>query len=41
MKTMLRLIVITVLAFEPAGALAAELTSLSPGRNEVQVEHDG
>ena len=41
MKTMLRLIVITVLAFEPAGALATELASLSPGRNEVQVEHDG
>ena len=41
MKTMLRLIVITVLAFEPAGALATELASLAPGRNEVQVEHDG
>ena len=26
---------------EPAGALATDLTSLSPGRNEVQIKHDG
>ncbi len=31
----------TILAVEPVGALATELTSLSPGRNEVQVKHDG
>ena len=41
MKTMLRLIVITILALEPMGVLGTELTSLSPGRNEVQVEHAG
>ena len=33
MKTMLRLIVITILALEPVGVLGTELTSLSPGRN--------
>ena len=26
---------------DPAGALATDLTSLSPGRNEVQIKHDG
>jgi ankyrin repeat protein/poly(3-hydroxybutyrate) depolymerase len=26
---------------EPVGALATDLTSLSPGRNEVQIKHDG
>ena len=26
---------------EPAGALATDLISLSPGRNEVQIKHDG
>jgi poly(3-hydroxybutyrate) depolymerase len=26
---------------EPAGALVTDLTSLSPGRNEVQIKHDG
>ena len=41
MKTTLILIVNTVLAIAPVGALATELTSLSPGRNEVRIKHDG
>jgi poly(3-hydroxybutyrate) depolymerase len=30
-----------ILTVEPSGAHATELTSLSPGINEIQVEHDG
>jgi len=41
MKTTLLLIVFAILAVEPVGALTTELTLLSPGRNEVQVEHEG
>lgn len=41
MKTTLILIVNTVLAIAPVGALATELTSLSPGRNEVRIKHEG
>lgn len=41
MKATLPLIATTILAVEPAVALTTELTSLSPGRNEVQVNHDG
>ncbi|MDE0730458.1 MAG: hypothetical protein OSB36_05970 [Longimicrobiales bacterium] len=40
MKTTLLLIVITTLAVTPVGALATELPSLSPGRNEVRVKHE-
>ena len=31
----------TIFTVEPLGALATELTSLSPGMNEIQVKHDG
>ena len=31
----------TIFTVESLGALAAELTSLSPGMNEIQVKHDG
>ncbi len=31
----------TIVAVEPLGAPATEFTSLSPGVNEIQVEHDG
>ena len=41
MKIVLLLVMTTMLTVEPLGALATELTSLSPGRNEVQVKHDG
>ena len=41
MKTTLLLLVTTILTVEPVGALTTELTSLSPGRNEVQIEHEG
>jgi len=41
MKLMLLLMVTAILTVEPAGALATDLTSLSPGRNEVQIKHDG
>jgi poly(3-hydroxybutyrate) depolymerase len=41
MKITLLLIVITILTVEPVVALTTELTSLSPGRNEVLVKHEG
>jgi polyhydroxybutyrate depolymerase len=41
MKITLLLMMAAILAVEPSGACAAELTSLSPGVNEVLVEHDG
>ena len=41
MKTMLLLMMTVILTLEPSGALSTELSSLSPGSNEVQVEHDG
>ena len=41
MTIMLLLMMTAILTVEPSGALATELTSLSPGINEIQVEHDG
>ncbi len=41
MKIALPLVMTTMLAVEPLCALATELTSLSPGTNEVQLKHDG
>ncbi|MBP83300.1 MAG: hypothetical protein CMO61_05570 [Verrucomicrobiales bacterium] len=41
MKATLLIITTAILTVEPARALAMELTSLSPGRNEVEVRHDG
>ena len=41
MKTSLLLLVITILTIESIGAQTTELTSLSPGKNEVQVKHEG
>ena len=41
MKIALLLMMTTILTFEPLGALATELTSLSPGMNEIRFKHDG
>ena len=41
MKITLLLMMTTFLAVEPLDAPATELTSLSPGTNDVRVEHDG
>jgi poly(3-hydroxybutyrate) depolymerase len=41
MKIALLLMMTTILSFEPLGVLATELTSLSPGKNEIQFKHDG
>jgi poly(3-hydroxybutyrate) depolymerase len=41
MKIMLLLMMVAILTVEPSGALATELTSPSPGINEIQVEHEG
>ena len=41
MKATLLLIAIVILTVEPKRALAMEFTSLSPGRNEVELRHDG
>ena len=41
MKIALLLVMTAILTVEPSGVLATELTSLSPGKNEVQIEHDG
>ncbi len=41
MKITLLLMMTTIFTVEPLGALATELTSLSPGMNEIQVKHDG
>lgn len=41
MTIMLLLMMTAILTVEPSGALATELKSLSPGINEIQVEHDG
>lgn len=41
MKIMQLLMMTAISTVEPSGALATELTSLSPGINEIQVEHDG
>lgn len=41
MKTTLLLITIAISIVEPTRAQAQELTSLSPGRNEVEFRHDG
>ncbi len=41
LKITLLLMVVTVFTIEPFGALAAELTPLSPGTNDIRVEHDG
>ena len=38
---LLLMLITTMLAIEPFDALATELTSLSPGTNEVQFKHDG
>ena len=40
MKLMLLLMVTAILTVEPAGALATDLTSLSPGISEIKVKHD-
>jgi len=41
MKTMLLLMLATMLILTPLETLASDLTSLSPGKNEIQIEHDG
>jgi poly(3-hydroxybutyrate) depolymerase len=41
MKIAALLMMTTILMAEPSDALAIELTSLSPGTNEVQFKHDG
>ncbi len=41
MKIAPLLVMTTILTVEPLSALATELTSLSPGTNEVRIEHDG
>ncbi len=41
MKIAPLLVMTTLLTVEPLSALATELTSLSPGRNEIQFKHDG
>ncbi len=41
MKTALLLISATLSILNPSETLASELTSLSPGKNEVQIEHEG
>jgi polyhydroxybutyrate depolymerase len=41
MKIALLLMMTAILTVEPSDALATELTSLSPGTNEVQFKHDG
>jgi poly(3-hydroxybutyrate) depolymerase len=41
MTIMLLLIMTAILTVDPSGALATELTSLSPGINEIQFEHEG
>jgi poly(3-hydroxybutyrate) depolymerase len=41
MKTTLLLILATMLILSPQETLASDLTSLSPGKNEVRIEHDG
>ena len=41
MKIALLLMMTTILAVEPSDSLATDLTSLSPGTNEVQFKHDG
>ena len=41
MTIMLLLIMTAILTVDPSGALATELTSLYPGINEIQFEHEG
>ncbi|PHS09671.1 MAG: hypothetical protein COA78_11935 [Blastopirellula sp.] len=41
MKITLLLMMATIIAAVPSAAFATELTSLSPGTNEVQVKHNG
>ena len=41
MKIAPLLVMTTILTVEPSCALATELTSLSPGTNEIQFQHDG
>ena len=41
MKTTLLLMLATMLILTPQETLASDLTSLSPGKNEIQIEHDG
>jgi len=41
MKTTLLLIIATMLILTPQETLASDFTSLSPGKNEIQIEHDG
>ncbi len=41
MKTALLLIPAILLILNPSETLGSELTSLAPGTNEVQIEHDG
>jgi len=41
MKIAMLLVMTAILAVEPLGALATDLTSLSPGINEIQFKHDG
>ena len=41
MKVMLLPMMTAILIVEPSGALATDLTSLSPGTNEIQFEYDG
>jgi len=41
MKIALLLISATLSILNPSEALASELTSLSPGKNEVQIQHEG
>jgi len=41
MKKTLLLLLATMLIFIPQETLASDFTSLSPGKNEIQIEHDG
>ena len=41
MKTALLLLLTTLSILNPFKTPASELTSLSPGTNEVQIKHDG
>ncbi len=41
MKTTLLLMLATMLILTTQETLASDLTSLSPGKNEIQIEHDG
>ena len=41
MKTTLLLMLATMLILTPQETLASDLTTLHPGKNEIQIEHDG